>query len=49
MQLESDLLKLNDLLNNLATYQQKSNLALQWSRKYTLDFFESEIKKLLQS
>jgi glycosyltransferase involved in cell wall biosynthesis len=49
MQLESDLLKLNDLLNNLATYQQKSSLALQWSRKYTLDFFESEIKKLLQS
>lgn len=34
-------------LNNL--YQDKVNKAMQWSRKYTLDAFENEIKLLLQS
>jgi glycosyltransferase involved in cell wall biosynthesis len=49
MKLEKDILELEILLKNKADYQSKSQKASDWSRKYTLDVFEAEIKKLLQS
>jgi len=47
MNLEKDANQLNVLLKNEIEYQIKSQKASDWSRKYTLDVFEKEIKKLL--
>lgn len=47
MNLEKDANQLNVLLKNEMEYQIKSQKASDWSRKYTLDVFEKEIKKLL--
>jgi glycosyltransferase involved in cell wall biosynthesis len=38
-----------EIINNNELYQQKANEALNWSRKYTLDIFEDEIKKLVET
>ena len=46
--LENDTLKISELLENENLYQQKVTNAVNWSRKYTLDLFEQEIKLLLQ-
>lgn len=45
--LENDVSQIEFLLRNETDYQIKSQKASDWSRKYTLDVFEEEIKKLL--
>jgi len=47
MNLEKDVNQLEILLGNEENYENKSQKASDWSRKYTLDVFEEEIKKLL--
>lgn len=47
LELESDLSKISQLLDCHEKYREMSNLATLWSRKYTIDKFESEIKLLL--
>ncbi|MFZ4671537.1 MAG: glycosyltransferase family 4 protein [Flavobacterium sp.] len=47
--LQDDLDTILSLLNTNDLYQNKVNKAITWSRKYTLDVFEDEIKLLLQS
>lgn len=46
--LEKDADQLESLLKNKTDYQMKSKKASDWSRQYTLDVFEEEIKKLLR-
>ncbi|MBD0726452.1 glycosyl transferase [Flavobacterium sp. L1I52] len=36
------------LINNPDQFEKRSKEAIDWSRKYTLEYFETEIKKLLQ-
>ena len=45
--LEDDIAKVASLLDNAKEYELKRNAAVAWSQKYTLDVFESEIKKLI--
>jgi glycosyltransferase involved in cell wall biosynthesis len=45
--LKKDIKKLINELNNKNALRTKSNKAQLWSRKYTVELFESEIKKLL--
>jgi glycosyltransferase involved in cell wall biosynthesis len=47
LDLEKDTKKIKQLLNNEEVYFQKAKNAINWSRLYTLDYFEAEIKKLL--
>lgn len=47
MELEKDVNQLDTVLKNEIDFQIKSQKASDWSRKYTLDVFEQEIKKLL--
>lgn len=49
MHLEKDTLKMEILLKNETDFESKSKKASEWSRQYTLDVFEGEIKKLLRS
>ena len=49
LEIEKDTASIFDLLQNEQSYFEKSLAAENWSRKYTLDTFEAEIKKLLQS
>ena len=49
MDLRKDMTQMEVLLNNEADYQNKRNKTAEWSRKYTLDFFEQEIKKLIKT
>lgn len=44
---QKDLDNIANLIQNNDLYQQKANSALIWSRNYTLDKFENEIKKLI--
>jgi glycosyltransferase involved in cell wall biosynthesis len=46
MDVEQDMLKFRKLIVDSAKYQAKTNAALKWSRDYTIDKFESEIKQL---
>ena len=48
MEVEKDAVTINDLINNPADFEKKSSAAFQWSQKYTLNYFEAEIQKLLQ-
>ena len=48
LDIEKDTEKIIKLLSNENHYQKMSLKAIEWSRKYTLDYFETEIKKLLQ-
>jgi glycosyltransferase involved in cell wall biosynthesis len=48
MNLEQDVLKLENLIQNESDFTTKRHHASQWSRRYTLDLFEKEIKKLVQ-
>ena len=48
MNLEKDVNQLEILLGNEVNYEIKSEKASDWSRNYTLDVFEDEIKKLLK-
>jgi glycosyltransferase involved in cell wall biosynthesis len=47
MNLDKDINQMEILLGNQANYEIKSKKACDWSRNYTLDVFEQEIKKLL--
>lgn len=49
LELENDTGKIIATINNQNIYDDKVNQALTWSRKYTLDYFESEIKLLLKA
>jgi glycosyltransferase involved in cell wall biosynthesis len=49
MDSEKDVLQVENLLRNEADFKSKSQKACEWSRQYTLDVFEVEINKLLQS
>jgi glycosyltransferase involved in cell wall biosynthesis len=48
MDLEKDVVKVESLLNNETDFDTKSGNASDWSRNYTLDVFEREIRDLLQ-
>jgi glycosyltransferase involved in cell wall biosynthesis len=47
-ELESDLDALTKLLDNQPEYDAKVSESISWSRQFTLDLFEKEIKALLQ-
>ena len=47
--LDQDVQNIESILNDTTLYQQKVNKAIKWSRKFTLDVFEDEIKLLLKS
>ena len=47
MNLENDLMQIQNVFRDKNEFLEKSTLALQWSRNYTTDVFESEIKKIL--
>lgn len=47
MDIEQDLLVLESCINHPETYRLKAEKALHWSRQYTLDYFEAEIKSLM--
>lgn len=47
LSLKRDKARLQDYLSNPALYRQQALSASEWSRKYTTDFFEQEIKVLL--
>lgn len=47
MVLEQDVQQLEIVLNNEAAFDTKREKALEWSQKFTLNFFEGEIKKML--
>ncbi|WP_395063660.1 glycosyltransferase [Flavobacterium sp.] len=49
MNLEKDVEKISALLNNEISYNEKRNEAIEWSRQFTVDYFESEIKLLLKA
>ena len=48
MNLDHDVSQIEQLIDNEAIYLERTSNAMNWSRKYTTDFFESEIKTLLQ-
>lgn len=48
MNLEQDVKQLETFLNNELGFDSKRKKASNWSRKYTLEFFESAIKKILE-
>ncbi|MBW4360387.1 glycosyltransferase [Flavobacterium taihuense] len=47
--LEQDVLQLEVLLNDEINFRNRRNKVSNWSRKYTLDVFESEIKKIIKN
>ena len=49
MHLESDCLQLEAILQNQTDFENKRKRALDWSRNYTLDYFEQEIKNVLKN
>ncbi|MNY62195.1 Glycosyl transferases group 1 [compost metagenome] len=46
-ELTKDIEQLEDILNHEERFDYFRKESSEWSRKYTLDFFESEIKKIL--
>jgi len=48
MNLEEDVHQINVVLNNSDLYQRQVESAVEWSRTYTLDYFEKEIKEVLK-
>ena len=46
--LQDDVHQINTVLNNSGVYQRQVESAVEWSRTYTLDYFEQEIKEVLQ-
>ena len=48
LNLEEDSKNIQQLITNPNEYNVRSNNGTSWSRKYTLDYFEQEIKLLLQ-
>ncbi len=48
LELDTDVRNVEQLINNSDDYKRKINNGINWSRQFTIDKFESEIKKLLQ-
>ena len=48
MDLNQDVAAILQILNNQIQYDEMVMNGVEWSQKYTLDFFEGEIRKLLQ-
>jgi glycosyltransferase involved in cell wall biosynthesis len=48
MNLEQDLEQLETVINNEVDFETKRKKASDWSRKYTLDVFDSAIKKMVE-
>lgn len=48
MNLENDLIQIQNTFEDKNKFFEKSALALQWSRNFTIDVFEAEIEKLLK-
>ncbi len=44
-----DLKNITIIINDTKLYQQKATAAMSWSRKYTLDVFQDEIQKLIET
>lgn len=49
MDLDYDIEQIRAILKNLTEYNSKVQESILWSRKYTLDLFENEIKELLHT
>lgn len=49
LKINSDVAQIETILKDSNLYQDKANKAILWSRQFTMDAFESEIKMLLQS
>lgn len=49
LNLQQDVEKIKSIIQDISLYKDKVNNAIAWSRNYTLDVFEEEIKLLLQS
>jgi glycosyltransferase involved in cell wall biosynthesis len=49
MNFDKDVHQILTLLENLEAYADKVQKSILWSRKYTLDLFENEIKALIHS
>lgn len=47
MDIQNDGKKLLNIIESKNEYQNKVQKAIHWSRKYTVDYFESEIKKMV--
>jgi len=47
MHLDRDVAQIEKIIKNQSLYALKSEEALNWSRKYTIDVFDEEIKKLI--
>ena len=47
MILDTDIKKIEKIINNEELYNKMNDNAMHWSRKYTIDYFEHEIKKIL--
>ncbi|MFM9826058.1 glycosyltransferase, partial [Flavobacterium sp.] len=47
--LEVDIKNITEIINNSFLYEQKANAAQIWSRKFTLDVFEEDIKRLIRN
>jgi glycosyltransferase involved in cell wall biosynthesis len=48
MTIDNDVRQISALLENPEQYAKMGEESMLWSRKYTLDYFESQIKQLLQ-
>ena len=48
MDIKKDIQLLRNILDQESIYQSKATHAAIWSRQYTVDYFESEIRKLVQ-
>ncbi|KDN56035.1 glycosyltransferase [Flavobacterium seoulense] len=48
MDIDKDTITINELIENSVNFEKKSVAASNWSQNYTLEYFESEIQKLLQ-
>lgn len=49
LKFNQDAQNIESILNHPGLYQDMTNKAIQWSRQFTMDVFETEIKLLLQS
>jgi len=48
IEMDNDCTRLQNIVGDTSIYLSKSTKSAQWSRLYTLDYFESEIEKLIQ-
>ena len=48
MDIESDIQQLRNIIDQKTVYQSKATHAAIWSRQYTMDYFEAEIRELVQ-